>query len=1321
MEERWNSESEKVGFFDLLTNLPNRYFLYQVFPKFLQDTELTHSKIFIFIIDIDNFKKINDTYGHLTGDKILKEASQVLKKCIRKEDLIVRYGGDEFIILLQDIGPQDLEIIKKRIIEEVSKKIFKIDEEGRSIHLTVSGGFAVYPDDAGDLEELIRQADMALYFSKDKEKNRISSIKDVTQKIITQKQALDLFPCSKFIDREKDLNKLKEVFSSALASGASFVLVEGKFGIGKERLLDEFSKQISLQEVLCLKITALKKYRFQPYYAFSRALEDIFNQNYPLFQVLATSLPDEEIEALAGVIFHFANFFKNKTKKEKQYNYQQKERTNLFKGFRDVIVGLSRFYPVGLYIINLHWLDKANLELLNYFLNWEVTCKITICATLCKEELEKERDLECIGFLSEIKNKDNFFILELLPFSLEQSKDLVTAILPQIKAPEKFYQSLYQISEGNPLFLEECLKHLIESGSLFYNQGQWQLAESEFIDIPSSLEQVLKRRFRRLDTETQEMLIQAAVMGDEFQLEVMRQALKRNQGYIFELLDRARKKGFIGFKKQMGEFNFTSPLIQKAIYDDLDVSVAKDYHFHISQIIEELYKIRPKEAIEDLVYHYERTGDEAKIKEYKKRLWEDSRGLFNPEELSAYIEEIKQISKIEVPFSVQIKKIDTEISEEAIDKAVDLIRLLILALEKIKLYPQGNIVTEESINSFYKILKEITKEIKDSLTFSEAEGILLVNTQRLPSQKEKLSFIDNFISLLMEKEIKGLQFLPSIKEDEVRIFLNFLSQPTEEIRRNGRIGKLIEKAKIKNIKLDIARYERMAALSSLETFKEKAFGAIFLEFLGGGERGLNSFLKLLRENPEYLAQNLSNRVKDTAVKKLEEFPPEEEAKIWEENIDQIAKMLSPEDWQNYRQDIIRLLSFLEPNVKSSLVSLAQVSSPERSTLRQIITSFSEDEIVEIIMSSGGLKDRDKFLYNMQELLNRFAFSPEKRKKICSLLESRLKVLGLDNQELNFLIQKDYFKTLTLTEKIETICKISPTLYLSIGIENIEDLIEQLISNRDKKSLKKVIECLLFCLKEARFETKSIILELLGSLISSTPSQTKDFDHILESVFFILGKEILEEDSGSYGLILDNIRKAIEWLISGVSVAWERLGQLNSLISILYQIMERKEISSDTQKMSSIEEILSDIPKSKLIEILLGKLKETYLMKDDFLDKTMQDFLLLFRDVSLPMLINSIIETKDSSLESSNYRYWISRVLKRMGKMAIEEIKDHLLSEKEPLILRSLIELSAYTKEESLIDILGQFIQHNDPMVKKEAIFALSYINAVASKKFLLEP
>ena len=161
-------ELRRMAFFDELTDIPNRKMLDRQIQKALVRSKRHQHNFSIMFIDLDDFKKVNDTLGHDAGDQLLIDVVSRINECIREEDLISRIGGDEFIVMFEETGKDELEQIAKRVIEHVGKP-YTLNENTANISLSI--GISMFPDDGEDKETLTKAADIAMYYAKNNGKN----------------------------------------------------------------------------------------------------------------------------------------------------------------------------------------------------------------------------------------------------------------------------------------------------------------------------------------------------------------------------------------------------------------------------------------------------------------------------------------------------------------------------------------------------------------------------------------------------------------------------------------------------------------------------------------------------------------------------------------------------------------------------------------------------------------------------------------------------------------------------------------------------------------------------------------------------------------------------------------------------------------------------------------------------------------------------------------------------------------------------------------------------------------------------------------------
>lgn len=176
MQQKLNTtlqELTKLASHDALTGLLNRRAIMEALPKEFKRIERQEQVLCIGMCDIDHFKQVNDSYGHLVGDEVLKEVTQRIKDALRDHDLLGRYGGEEFLVITSVDNTKSAIIAYQRICQAVSTLPIEIDK--LSISITVSCGVTSYSpgNDKQDIAKLIARADEALYQAKDAGRNQV--------------------------------------------------------------------------------------------------------------------------------------------------------------------------------------------------------------------------------------------------------------------------------------------------------------------------------------------------------------------------------------------------------------------------------------------------------------------------------------------------------------------------------------------------------------------------------------------------------------------------------------------------------------------------------------------------------------------------------------------------------------------------------------------------------------------------------------------------------------------------------------------------------------------------------------------------------------------------------------------------------------------------------------------------------------------------------------------------------------------------------------------------------------------------------------------
>ncbi len=172
----------KLATTDGLTGLYNHRYMQEQIAKNIASSRRYKSKFSILLLDIDFFKKFNDTYGHQAGDAVLRYVADLLKKSIRSTDIAARYGGEELVVILTNTDNSEAYITADKICKKIASKLMKISDK-QEVNVTVSIGVSTYPENGSDSTELIEHADKGLYFAKHNGRNQVGKVEEGQQSV----------------------------------------------------------------------------------------------------------------------------------------------------------------------------------------------------------------------------------------------------------------------------------------------------------------------------------------------------------------------------------------------------------------------------------------------------------------------------------------------------------------------------------------------------------------------------------------------------------------------------------------------------------------------------------------------------------------------------------------------------------------------------------------------------------------------------------------------------------------------------------------------------------------------------------------------------------------------------------------------------------------------------------------------------------------------------------------------------------------------------------------------------------------------------------
>ncbi|HXO65297.1 MAG TPA: EAL domain-containing protein [Steroidobacteraceae bacterium] len=180
---------ENLAHHDQLTGLPNRLHLAAHLPQAIEEAQAAGTSLAVLFLDLDRFKHVNDSRGHETGDKLLKTVAQRIRSTMRAQDVVVRMGGDEFVVVMKDVqGSAQVAEAAARINHALGAPMVV---DGRTLVTTVSVGAARYPEDGTDMGELLRHSDTAMYQAKDRGRNNFQHFSPAMDRRLKERIAIE--------------------------------------------------------------------------------------------------------------------------------------------------------------------------------------------------------------------------------------------------------------------------------------------------------------------------------------------------------------------------------------------------------------------------------------------------------------------------------------------------------------------------------------------------------------------------------------------------------------------------------------------------------------------------------------------------------------------------------------------------------------------------------------------------------------------------------------------------------------------------------------------------------------------------------------------------------------------------------------------------------------------------------------------------------------------------------------------------------------------------------------------------------------------------
>ncbi|MBN1423056.1 diguanylate cyclase [Candidatus Fermentibacteria bacterium] len=582
---------------DRLTGLPGRELLDELRSGFTQTRH--HDVWTVMMIDVDQFKLINDAYGHLLGDLVLAEVGAAFRRNARAGDSVLRYGGDEFAAVFPATDVRGAMNFADRIMDAISRLTFP-----HRFTLTLSIGIAERLAEDASLDDVLTRADLALYQAKHAGRNRAVVFDPCTSRLPRNDLGV-----TDLVGRTREVRMLRQVLDEALAQGPRLAVIAGDVGVGKTRLADELARYGIFRGCLVHRGASPEFGQVEPY---SFAATPI--------QAWLAALPDHQVRQIHQIVgpVHQASVtllpgFPH-SEQDGRFFTEDGLRFRVFDDLLHVIQAMAKVRPVLLVLDDAQWMPRHDLDLLAFLLRSLGDAPVAVAVTVRQGGSQPS---DTFDFIRGLAGSIPSVTVSLGNLDADNATSLVTLALHDPAVPFEMLGTLYRQSGGNPLFLLELLRSLRDSGRIVARAGgRWEYRLGSQPALPASLAQTISRRLESLSEPTMRLLRTASLSERPFSVDLLTEVADRSELEVAECLEEALKAGIVAeVAGSQPLYDFAHGIVRSFIYRDLPHATRALLHARMGRFCERLIERHP-DILSAVAHHYIQSTDTAKALHY---------------------------------------------------------------------------------------------------------------------------------------------------------------------------------------------------------------------------------------------------------------------------------------------------------------------------------------------------------------------------------------------------------------------------------------------------------------------------------------------------------------------------------------------------------------------------------------------------------------------------------------------------------------------------------------------------------------------------------
>ena len=566
---------------DDLTTMPLRRAFRETLERVLEARLTTGRPVSMLVIDVDHFKVVNDTLGHLKGDDVLRMVADQIKFNTRPSDYPARYAGDEFVVLLPGTRMEDACIVAERIRAAVASAPFQQSaSDDKNFKVTLSIGVACAPMHGENMEALFGAADAALYAAKWGGRDTVRSAARAgagRQEVLLQT----------FVGRDTERQRLRDLFGNADAGSPHVVVLTGEAGIGKSTLLKQLGPDVGIRSGAMLMGQCIEANVGVPYGPWADIVLSAHRAGLvaprawrQLSRIVPELSADSDAIATGG------------------------SQRALLEELEDFFELASTNRPLMVVLEDMQWADPASWDTIEFLLSRLDNQRLLICITIRPEDMGETAESR----LRRLSRSERCSELNLARLSREELTQWLRSTLGGQTPGTPLLQHLVRQSEGNPFFAVQTVRALVDERQLSATSEGWQYQKSESAQLPRAIGDLLARRIERLSRGRRDILALAAVLGREFDPEALVAACDRDEADVHDALDEGLSSAVLApSTRERPLLTFTHVQLTRALLQGINPLRLRRMHERIARALESM----PGRDAAILATHYDAAGSAA--------------------------------------------------------------------------------------------------------------------------------------------------------------------------------------------------------------------------------------------------------------------------------------------------------------------------------------------------------------------------------------------------------------------------------------------------------------------------------------------------------------------------------------------------------------------------------------------------------------------------------------------------------------------------------------------------------------------------------------